>query len=199
MSFFTISLIILFGLITVLNMVFAFAWSTALWLFISFAIVMLPSAVFLFVGRPIFKKFFNADAKVFRVNKFEEFICKITNVKSWKDKIPVGAKVAGAKMDKLADPKSVEYLDGYIFESCFAEYLHLTIFFWCFVCLLIFGFVFSSFVFLRMILPIALVFAYQNIVSVIIQWYMRPRIVKYRDMLKKREERSQNAKQKTEE
>ena len=198
MSFFTISLIILFGLIVVLNMAFSFAWSTALWLFISFALVMLPSALFLVVGRLFFKRHFKEDWKIFRINKFEEFICKITNVKSWKDKIPVGAKVAGAKMDKLADPKSVEYLDGYIYESCFAEFLHLTIFYWCFVCLLIFGFVFSSFVFLRMILPIALVFAYQNILSVIIQWYMRSRIVKYRDMLKRREERSQNAKQKEE-
>lgn len=189
MSFFTISLTILFGLVVVLNMVFTFSWNTALWLLLCFVVVMLPSAVFWLGGRPIFKKCFRQDSKIFLVNKFEEFVCKITNVKSWKDKIPVGAKVAGAKMDKLADPKSVEYLDGYIFESCFAEYLHLTIFFWCFVCIAFCWLLIPIWVYLRMVLPIALIFAYQNIMSVIIQWYMRPRIVKYRDMLKKREER----------
>lgn len=195
MSFFTISLGILFGLIIILNLIFAFSWSTALWLFLSFAIVMLPAAIFLFVGRPIFKKNFKEDWKFFRVNKFEEFVCKTTNVKSWKDKIPVGAKVAGAKMDKLADPKSVEYLDGYIFESCFAEWLHLTIFFWCLISFALFVFIFPTNASIGMILPIALVFAYQNIVSVIIQWYMRPRITKYRDALKRREERLQSANQ----
>lgn len=189
MSFFTITLAIAFGLIILLNMIFSFVWSTALWLLLSFAIVMLPAALFLFVGRPIFKKYFKEDWKFFKINKFEEFVCKATNVKSWKDKIPAIANVDGAKMDKLADPKSIKYLDGFIFESCFAEYLHLTIFFWCFVSFLVFLFILPLYVSFRMMLPIALVFAYQNIVSVIIQWYMRPRIIKYRDTLKKREER----------
>ena len=188
MSLFTISLIIGFSAVILLNMIFSFAFSTALYLFLCFVIVMLPAAGFLFIGRPIFKKYYKEDWKAFRENKFTSFIAKVTRVKTWKDKIPVGGRVAGFRMNKLENPKSVEYLERYMFESCFAEYLHFSIFAWCFVAMVILLVCIPKYLFFRMVFPIAILFAYQNITSVIIQWYMRPRIVKYRDSLKLRQQ-----------
>ena len=193
MTFFTFSLLILYSLVAVINLVFVSSWYTLLNLFISAVIVMLPAALFLLVGRLLPKKWFNETRYFFRENKFKDFVCKITNVKSWKDKIPVGAKVNGNKMDKLANPKDVEYLNGYIYESCFADWLHTSISVWGFLSLIIIAFIDVK-VMLTMALPMAIIFLYQNMASVTIQWLMRPRIVKYRDLLQKRMERENKTK-----
>ena len=190
MSFWTISLLALYGVIAMLNLVFAFSWWTALYMLISLAIVMLPAAIFLFVGRALPKKWFSNDKLMFRENKFKNWICKITNVKSWKDKIPVGGHVAGFRMNKLDNPKDVEYLNRYIYESCFADWLHSSCAIWGILSLAIVAIIDVN-VMLKMALPFALVFFYQNMTSVIIQWYMRPRITKLRDNVAKRLEREQ--------
>ena len=108
MSFFALSLLIIYGLIIVLNLAFSLSWATLLYMFISLVIVLLPAAIFLFVGRILPRKWFSNDKLIFRENKFKNYICKITNVKVWKDKIPVGGHVAGFRMNKLDNPKDLE-------------------------------------------------------------------------------------------
>ena len=102
-------------------------------------------------------------------------------------------------MNKLANPKELdlEFLDRYIYESCFAEWLHATCAVWGLVALIPIYFIDVSWV-LPIALPIAIVFAYQNMVSTIIQWYVRPRIVKLRDSLIKRNKTSQDTNEKEE-
>lgn len=195
MTFFAFSLLILYSLVAVINLAFAFSWQTLLYIFISILIVMLPAALFLFVGRMLPKKWFNENRYFFKENKFKDFVCKVTNVKSWKDKIPVGAKVNGNKINKLANPKDIDYLNGYIYESCFADWLHTSISIWGFLSLIIIAFIDVK-VMLTMALPIAIIFFYQNMASVIIQWLMLPRIVKYRNFLQKRFEKENNNKTK---
>lgn len=92
-------------------------------------------------------------------------------------------------MNKLDKPNDPKYLERYIYESCFAEWLHITVSLWGFLATIIIALIKKE-LFFKMALPIALIFGYQNSASVLIQWYMRPRIVKLRDMLLKRKEKS---------
>ena len=180
MSFFTLSLYVLYGLVVILNFVFAFSWTTLLNVFICLVIIMLPAAVFLFVGRALPKNWFDSDRGFFKVNKFQTKICDITKVKKWKDKIPVGGHVAGFRLNQLTNPKDLGFLNRFIYESCFAEWLHSTCAIWGILSLIIIYFINKSLV-LPMALPIAIIFAYQNMVSTIIQWHTRPRITKLRN------------------
>ncbi len=180
MSFFLVSLIIGFSTTIIVNFIFAFSWNTILDLFICFSVVMLPAGVFLFVGRALPKKFFNDNNKLFIVGNFKNKICNISKVKLWKDLIPVGGRIAGFRLNKLTCPNNIEYLDRFIYESCFAEWLHFTAFVWSFIAI----FLLPKNLLFKMTLPISLLFAYQNITSVIIQWFVRPRIVKLRDKMK---------------
>lgn len=196
MGFFTISLIACYSLIALLNIIFSFSWLTVFNIFLCLVLIMLPAAIFLFIGRILPKKWFNSDRILFKVNKFQLAICKFVRVKVWKDKIPVGGRVAGFRMNKLANPKDLDiaFLDRYIYESCFAEWLHTSCAVWGFLALIPIYFIDSSWV-LPIALPIAVVFAYQNMVSVLIQWFVRPRIVKVRDGIIKRNKLSQNTKE----
>ena len=188
MSFFTISLLIIYGLIVVLNLAFSLSWATLLYMFISLAIVLLPAAIFLFVGRMLPRKWFSNDKLIFRENKFKNYICKITNVKVWKDKIPVGGHVAGFRMNKLDSPKDLEYLDRYLYESCFADWLHTSCAVWGLISLIFVAMIDVNMM-LTLALPVAVVFFFQNMISTIIQWYMRPRIARLRGSVSKRLER----------
>ncbi|MBO4412625.1 MAG: hypothetical protein J5779_01255 [Clostridia bacterium] len=182
MNIFLTTLIVGFSLIIGVNMALSFTLNTALNLFLCFAVVMLPAAVFLFFGRLIFKSQIDGNIN-FKVGKFKKWLCKLTRVKKWKDHIPVGGRVAGFRLKSLDKnaTKNVTYLNRFIFESCFAEWLHFIIFVWCFVSL----FILPQELFLTMSLPIALLFAYQNIVSVIIQWETRPRIARLKESVEK--------------
>lgn len=199
MGFFTISLISGYSLIVLMNIIFNFSWLTVLNIFLCVVIIMLPAAVFLFVGRVLPKKWFDSKRLLFRVNKFQAWFCEFVRVKDWKDKIPVGGHVAGFRMNKLANPKDLDltFLNRYIYESCFAEWLHTTCAVWGLLALIPIYFINASWV-LPIALPIAVVFVYQNMVSTIIQWFVRPRIVKLRDGLIKRNKLSQNTEEKEE-
>ena len=192
MSLFTLILIIGFGLTIVLNMAFGFNFQTALNLFLCFAITMLPAAVFLFVGRAMPKGAFDENKKIFQVGKIRQNICSVLHVKSWKDKIPVGGRVAGFRMNRLDNPKDVSYLNRYVYESCFAEWLHTSCAVWAIAMLVFLPLVIGWNLFFTMILPISILFAWQNMVSVVIQWYMRPRIIRLRNSIKIKEIQSIN-------
>ena len=200
MGFFTISLISGYSLIVLMNIIFNFSWLTLFNIFLCVVIIMTPCALFLFIGRILPKKWFNSSRLLFRVNRLQTWFCKFVRVKDWKDRIPVGGRVAGFRMNKLANPKDIDitFLDRYIYESCFAEWLHATCAFWGFVALIPIYFINVSWI-LPIALPISVVFAYQNMVSTIIQWYVRPRIVKLKEGLIKRNKLSQDTKEKEEE
>lgn len=190
MNLWTISLILAYAFVIILNLIFSFSLGTVLNIFICLAIIMLPAALFLYVGRLLPHSLFTEEK--FKVSNFRQKICDVTNVKSWKDSIPVCAKVeGGGKIDKLTNPKSVDYLNGYIYASCFAEWLHFTICVWSIVAIFVIALINKQIV-LTLALPLSLIFVYQNITSTIIQWYMRPRIVKLRDRLVEKTQYSSN-------
>lgn len=188
MGLWTITLLIGYLIIIVLNLIFNFTLITAFNLLLCFAIIMLPSAIIFYVGRLLPKKVFNENKHPFTIGKFKQKICKITKVKSWKDKIPVGSRV----LDNMSKPKDEEFLNKFIFESCFADWLHTSLCYWSVVASIIILLIDKT-LFLPIALPTAFLFIYQNITSTIIQWYVRPRMIQYRNILIKRKLRnSQN-------
>lgn len=189
MSLWTITLLIGYALVLVINLICSFTLTT-LWMFIMCAaIIMLPGALFLFVGRILPKGWFSPNKAVFKDNRFKQWVCRATNVKAWKDKIPVGGKVAGFKLSKLSQPKNVAFLDRFIYESCFADYLHTSLAIWGLIAVVIIAFI-NTTVMLSMALPLAILFFYQNICSSIIQWFVRPRIIRLKEIAIKRQKES---------
>lgn len=180
MSGWTISLLLMYLAIIVTNLILSFSYVTGLYLLMCFAIIMLPSAIILFAGRILSKNLFIHDKGMFKVGKIKAKICSISKVKKWKDKIPVGGHVAGFRLNKLQNPSDDAYLSRYVYESCFAEWLHLSIALWGLLGAVIVALINPS-LFFKMALPISLVFMYQNLTSVVIQWYVRPRIVRLKE------------------
>lgn len=184
MSLWTITLLIGYFIVIALNLIFSFSITTALQMLLTLAIIMLPSALIFVIGRVLPKKMFNENGVIFRVGKFKQWVCKITNVKVWKDTIPVG----GDTLDSMSKPKDEEFLNKYIFESCFADWLHSSLCIWSVIGAIIVLLIDRT-LFLPMALPIAILFIYQNLTSTIIQWYVRPRMIRYRTALIKRNNR----------
>lgn len=182
MSVWTISLIISYSMVILCNLCFSFSVQTLCNLLICLAIIMLPAGLFLLLGRTVLKSHFSKPKKTLKKSNFKQKVCQLTKVKKWKDKIPVGGRIAKFRMNKLERPTDLTYLNKYIFESTFAEWLHTTTAFWGLVAVIIIFFINKSLV-LTIALPFALIFFFQNISSSIIQWYMRPRIINLRDKL----------------
>ena len=190
MNLWTLSLIIGYGLTIILNVLFVFSITTFIDLLMSLVIIMTPGSIFLFAGRKMPKNFFSENRPMFKIGNTKQWICNATNVKAWKDKIPVGGRVAGFRLNKISNPHDIEYLNRFIFESCFAEWLHSSLCVWSVIAVLIISLMKPSVV-LPMALPIAIVFIYQNMTSTIIQWYTRPRMIRYRDLMLMRAGRNQ--------
>lgn len=186
MSLWTITLALGYLAVIVLNLLLSFSSATALGMLLCVAVIFLPSPIFVAIGRLLPKKRFSIDKFPFRVGKIKKKVCEFTKVKRWKSKVPV----AGRILSDISKPKDEGFLDLFIFESCFAEWLHSTLCYWAVIGCVIIALIDSS-LFLPIALPFALLFIYQNMSSVIIQWFVRPRMVRYKDLLLERQARQQ--------
>ncbi len=162
--------------IIVLNLVFNFAWLTALYILIGFACVLLPSLFVAIIIRMLPRKWFNPDREIYQVgDKERQFLLKI-GIKKWKDKIPEMGQTVNFKKDKLQDANNAEYIQKFLVETCYAESLHIS----CAVLAIIFAFIsllFMPNLFVWTVsLPVAIVYSVYNIPSILIQRYNRPRL-----------------------
>lgn len=72
----------------------------------------------------------NHEKKVYTVSANEKKFYEKLKIRKWKDKIPEIGHFTGFRKNKIADPKSVEYLDRFLLEACYGELGHfLSIFF----------------------------------------------------------------------
>lgn len=62
--------------------------------------------------------------KIFRVSPREKRFYEKIKIRKWKDKIPELGHLTGFRKNKLQDPKSVEYVDRFLLESCYGEIDH---------------------------------------------------------------------------
>lgn len=185
--------------VIVANLIIDFSFLTATNLLISFAMVLLPSLFVAIVIRLLPKSWFDFNNRIYFVSEKEKnFLVKI-GIRKWKDKIPDLGNTVKFKKSKLVDSKNTDYLKKFITETCYGEILHI---FCILSALLSLFFVPRAFVF-KMALPIALIYSFLNIPSILIQRYNRPRLVKQLARLERNdclsseaEQNSENVKQK---
>lgn len=162
-------------LIIALNLILNFSCATLFWLFVSFAVVLLPSLPIAILIRKLPEKWFDYRNKIFIVSEKETNFYKKIKIRSWKDKIPEAGVTANFRKDHIYHPNDLMYIKRFILETCYSSILHIS----CIITALLFsplGLLWNGF--WVMTLPIAIVYSVLNIPSFFIQRYNRPRLIK---------------------
>ena len=155
------------------NMASNFSWQTVQDLFLVFVVILLPSILSLFIKKVLPEKFFDGTMEFFLPKKYEKSLFNKINIRSWKDKIPNWGNV-GKDMAKDGQI-DVESIKNFIVQTCLGEIVHL----FCMLSAMVSGVVLAlnrpDLIF-TMILPVVVVYAVINLLSVLIQRYNRPRL-----------------------
>ncbi len=114
------------------------------------------------------KKFANHEKQIFRVSAKEKQFYEKLKIRKWKDKVPEIGHLTGFRKNKIADPKSVEYLDRFLLEICYGQIGH---FFSCVLgfCILFFFQLYRFWI--PVSLPVAVINVFLNLPSLIILRY----------------------------
>ena len=118
-------------------------------------------------------KFANHEAKKFTVSAKEKAFYEKLKIRKWKDRVPEIGHFTGFRKNKIADPKSVEYLDRFLLEACYGELGHFYSLFIGFSILLL-GFIpfFPPMpVWLAISIPVAIINVFMNLPSLFILRY----------------------------
>lgn len=165
----SIILIAMLAVTTVVSLVAGESFFIALGLTaLAVVIVMLLDGLTATVCRLLPEKCANADKKIFIVSAKEKKFYEKLKIRKWKDKIPEIGQFTGFRKNKIADPKSVEYLDRFLLEICYGELGHITSVFTSFLLLLFF---FLSPLWWAIAIPVAFVSALMNLPSLFILRY----------------------------
>lgn len=130
--------------------------------------VILLDAIVATVSRLLPEKCAKHDQKIFTVSAKEKKFYEKLKIRKWKDKVPEIGHFTGFRKNKIADPKSVEYLDRFLLEACYGEIGHFFSFFFGFFILLLFP---ISEIWLGVAIPVACVNAVLNLPSLFILRY----------------------------
>lgn len=102
------------------------------------ALVIAVDAVVATVFRLLPAKFANHDKKFFSVSLKEKKFYEKIKIRKWKDYIPEIGHFTGFRKNKIADPKSPEYIDRFLLEICYGQLGHFYSIFFGFLILLLF-------------------------------------------------------------
>ena len=149
-------------------------------------IVMLIDGVTAGLCRLLPKTCANREKKIFQVSAKEKAFYEKLNIRKWKDKVPEIGQFTGFRKNKIADPKSVEYLDRYLLEICYGEIGHIASVFTSF---LILGLFFISPLWLGIAMPVAVISALLNLPSLFILRYNSYKLEILRKNLLKRQKK----------
>lgn len=118
-------------------------------------------------------KYANHEKKVFTVSQKEKNFYEKLKIRKWKDRVPEIGHFTGFRKNKIADPKSVEYLDRFLLEACYGELGHFWSLFIGFAILLL-GFI-SCFpkmsLWLSISIPVSIINVLMNLPSLLILRY----------------------------
>ena len=128
----------------------------------------------------------NREKKIFQVSAKEKAFYEKLNIRKWKDKVPEIGQFTGFRKNKIADPKSVEYLDRYLLEICYGEIGHIASVFTSFFIL---GLFFISPLWLGIAMPVAGISALLNLPSLFILRYNSYKLEILRKNLLKRQKK----------
>ena len=173
--------IIYLALVLGINLAFDFSWLTFGNFWLVAAIVCLPAVVVVIIVRLMPRRLYNPENKIFAVRKGENKIFERLNVKKWKEKIPEAGKTGGFARDHIYDPRNPDYIKKYIIEGCIAEALHTLSIIWGFVAL----FFIPRNLILPMGVPLTLFNFFIHFFPMLIQRYMRPRLLRTLERLTK--------------
>lgn len=120
------------------------------------------------IARLLPKKCAQHDKKVFTVSGKEKKFYEKLKIRKWKDLVPEIGHFTGFRKNKIADPKSVEYLDRFLLEACYGEIGHFYSLFFGFLILLLFPLTDMWF---AISIPVAIINVFLNLPSLFILRY----------------------------
>lgn len=131
--------------ILILSTVLTFAFGANFFYVLGFTalatvIVIVVDALVATVCRLLPAKFANHEDGIYTVSAKEKKFYEKLKIRKWKDKIPEIGHFTGFRKNKIADPKSPEYIDRFLLEACYGELGHFWILFIGFSILLL-GFI----------------------------------------------------------
>lgn len=120
------------------------------------------------IARLLPKKCAQHDKKIFTVSTNEKKFYEKLKIRKWKDLVPEIGHFTGFRKNKIADPKSVEYLDRFLLEACYGEIGHFFSLFLGFLILLFFPLTHMWF---AISIPVAIINIFLNLPSLFILRY----------------------------
>lgn len=131
--------------------------------------------------------------KIYAVGAGEKKFYEKLKIRLWKDKIPEIGHFTGFRKNKIADPKSVEYLNRFLLEACYGELGHFFSVFFGFLLLLLFP---LTNVWFAVSIPVCIVNALLNLPSLFVLRYNSYKLRILRNSnLKKQERQNQTMQQ----
>lgn len=182
--------IIYLALVLGVNLALDFSWKTLLNFVIVGSIVCLPALAISVLVRFVPKGVYNPNNKLFNVRKKENNFYEKLKIRKWKEKVPEAGKLGGFKKDKLASPKDPEYLRKFLVESCIAEAIHSLSIWWGIFSLIFVNMCLPKEAIFRLGLPLVFFNALVHIMPVMIQRYIRPKLMRALEHVQRLEERA---------
>lgn len=109
------------------------------------------------------------DRKIFTVSAKEKKFYEKLQIRKWKEKVPEIGHFTGFRKNKIADPKSVEYLDRFLLEACYGEIGHFFSLFFGFIILLLYPI--APNIWLPISIPVSIINVFLNLPSLFILRY----------------------------
>ena len=150
-----------------------------------------------FIGRRLPKRWMNPNNKIFVTSPKEMKFYEKIGVRKWKDKVPELGGFTSFHKNKLSDPWNNEYVERYMLEACYGVIIHLfSPFFGFLIVLLDYKMYFGwSYMWLTIMIPVAIVNAILIVMPAFILKYNLPKLKMLWDInmknKKKREEEQQ--------
>ena len=100
--------------------------------------VILVDIIIATIARLLPKKCADHEKNIYIVSAGEKKFYEKLKIRKWKDYVPEIGHFTGFRKNKIADPKSVAYLDRFLLEICYGEIGHFFSLFFGFAILLMF-------------------------------------------------------------
>jgi hypothetical protein len=142
------------------------------------------------IARLLPKKCAQHDKKVYTVSAKEKKFYEKLKIRKWKDFVPEIGHFTGFRKNKIADPKSVEYLDRFLLEVCYGEIGHFFSLFLGFLILLMFP---LTNMWWAVSIPVAIINIFLNLPSLFILRYNSYKLVILRKSNLKKQVREEKA------
>ena len=153
-------------------------------------VVIAVDAIVSTIARLLPKKCAQHDKKVYTVSAKEKKFYEKLKIRKWKDFVPEIGHFTGFRKNKIADPKSVEYLDRFLLEVCYGEIGHFFSLFLGFLILLMFP---LTNMWWAVSIPVAIINIFLNLPSLFILRYNSYKLVILRKSNLKKQVREEKA------